>query len=201
MAEKDVFPLIRTRRLLLKLPPPSMAAQVTAYVDANREHHEPWSPAFPENYFTQKYWRERLRAARQEFLRGESLRLFFFRKNDEEERVVGSCNFSNIIRGPFQACFLGYMLDKDSVGQGLMQEALSAAIRYVFDEMRLHRIMANYMPRNERSGRVLRRLGFNVEGYARDYLLIAGRWEDHILTALVKKQSAISEDKKLKAES
>lgn len=195
MAEKDEFPLIRTRRLLLKLPPPSMAAQVAAYVTANRVHHAPWSPVFPENYFSQKYWRDRLRLARQEFLRGESLRLFIFRKNDEEGRVVGSCNFSNIIRGPFQACFLGYMLDKDAVGHGLMQEALHAAIRYVFDEMRLHRIMANYMPRNERSGHVLRRLGFSVEGYARDYLLIAGRWEDHILTALTKKQSAISKNR------
>jgi ribosomal-protein-alanine N-acetyltransferase len=44
--------------------------------------------------------------------------------------------------------------------------------------------MANYIPVNERSGRLLRRLGFTVEGYARDYLLIAGKWEDHVLTAL-----------------
>jgi ribosomal-protein-alanine N-acetyltransferase len=37
---------------------------------------------------------------------------------------------------------------------------------------------------NERSGRLLERLGFVREGYARDYLLIAGRWQDHILTSL-----------------
>jgi ribosomal-protein-alanine N-acetyltransferase len=66
-----------------------------------------------------------------------------------------------------------------------MQEALTGAIAYVFDELRLHRIMANYMPINERSGRLLRRLGFVVEGYARDYLFIAGGWRDHVLTALV----------------
>ena len=44
--------------------------------------------------------------------------------------------------------------------------------------------MANYIPHNERSGRLLRRLGFMVEGYARDYLFINGAWRDHILTAL-----------------
>lgn len=44
--------------------------------------------------------------------------------------------------------------------------------------------MANYVPTNERSGRLLRRLGFTVEGYARDYLFIDGAWRDHVLTSL-----------------
>jgi [ribosomal protein S5]-alanine N-acetyltransferase len=65
-----------------------------------------------------------------------------------------------------------------------MFEALTAAIAFAFDVLRLHRIMANYIPGNERSGKLLRRLGFNMEGYARDYLLIDGEWRDHILTAL-----------------
>ena len=38
----------------------------------------------------------------------------------------------------------------------------------------------------ERSGRLLERLGFEREGYARRYLCIAGAWEDHVLTALVR---------------
>jgi ribosomal-protein-alanine N-acetyltransferase len=45
--------------------------------------------------------------------------------------------------------------------------------------------MANYMPGNERSARLLERLGFEREGYAKAYLNIAGRWQDHVLTALV----------------
>ena len=44
-------------------------------------------------------------------------------------------------------------------------------------------IQAAYVPANERSGRLLRRLGFTVEGYARDYLYIGGAWRDHIVTA------------------
>jgi hypothetical protein len=42
----------------------------------------------------------------------------------------------------------------------------------------------NDIPTNERSGRLLRRLGFQVEGYARDYLYIHDGWRDHILTSL-----------------
>ncbi len=57
-------------------------------------------------------------------------------------------------------------------------------IRYAFEDLRLHRIMANYVPHNQRSAHLLRRLGFVQEGYAKEYLKIAGRWQDHVLTAL-----------------
>ncbi len=90
-----------------------------------------------------------------------------------------------IVRGAAQFCYLGYSIDESKQGLGLMSEALRAAIGYVFSELRLHRIMANYMPTNERSGNLLKRLGFKVEGYARDYLYLNGKWQDHILTSLV----------------
>jgi ribosomal-protein-alanine N-acetyltransferase len=66
-----------------------------------------------------------------------------------------------------------------------MAEALRATNEFVFREMRLHRIMANYRPENVRSGKLLERLGFVREGLAKDYLFIDGAWRDHILTALV----------------
>lgn len=81
------------------------------------------------------------------------------------------------------ACYLGYSVDHSYQGRGVMYEALDTLIQMVFSQFGLHRIMANYMPRNERSGRLLQRLGFEKEGYAKDYLKIAGRWEDHILTS------------------
>ena len=65
-----------------------------------------------------------------------------------------------------------------------MSEALRAATAHVFSAMELHRIEANYLPENLRSGRLLLRLGFEVQGYARRYLYIDGAWRDHVLTAL-----------------
>ncbi|KJT55050.1 ribosomal-protein-S5-alanine N-acetyltransferase [Salmonella enterica subsp. enterica serovar Heidelberg str. RI-11-013343] len=41
-----------------------------------------------------------------------------------------------------------------------MFEALTAAIRYMQRTQHIHRIMANYMPHNKRSGALLARLGF-----------------------------------------
>ena len=65
-----------------------------------------------------------------------------------------------------------------------MAEALRATNAWAFGELRLHRIMANYRPENERSARVLERLGFVCEGIARNYLFIDGAWRDHVLTSL-----------------
>ena len=44
--------------------------------------------------------------------------------------------------------------------------------------------MANYMPDNLRSAALLKRLGFEVEGLAKNYLYINGQWRDHVLTSL-----------------
>jgi ribosomal-protein-alanine N-acetyltransferase len=194
MKEPRALPHLETERLLLTLPPQEAAPRMLAFYEENREHLARWSPRPPTGYYTERYWRERLAQARQEFERDLAMKLVLFgREAGSSGPVLGVCNFTNFVRGPFQACYLGYSLDHRFEGRGIMYEALRAATGYVFDTLRLHRIMANYLPVNERSGRLLRRLGFRVEGYAQDYLLIDGRWQDHILTALT--NSELSADK------
>jgi ribosomal-protein-alanine N-acetyltransferase len=98
---------------------------------------------------------------------------------------VGSIGLNAIARGPFQNTLLGYSLEGKLQGQGLMQEALSAVIAHAFSaEINLHRIQANVRPDNLRSLKVLARLGFEREGFARDYLFIHDKWHDHIMFAL-----------------
>jgi ribosomal-protein-alanine N-acetyltransferase len=69
---------------------------------------------------------------------------------------------------------------------GYGRETVGEIVAWCFRALALHRIEANYQPANERSGRLLKALGFTVEGYARDYLYIDGAWRDHILTAKIK---------------
>lgn len=99
--------------------------------------------------------------------------------------IIGAVNFSNFVRGAFQGCHLGYAIDQEHEGKGLMYEALRLAIPYAFTELGMHRIMVNYLPHNARSATLLARLGFVAEGYARKYLLLGGQWQDHVLTSLV----------------
>lgn len=149
----------------------------------NREHLAPWEPRRRPEFFTEAYWRLQLQALKREFQIGQSLSLAILDRRESE--VLGVCNFTNIVRGTFQSCHLGYALGERHQGHGLMAEALAPACEYVFNELKLHRIMANYLPRNERSGRLLNKLGFTVEGEARQYLMIDGRWEDHVLTSMI----------------
>jgi len=128
-----------------------------------------------------------------DFLADRAVTVVLLDKFDPDGPILGQVSLRNIIRGAFQGCHLGYSLDQQAVGKGLMFEALTSVIAYGFGEMGLHRIMANYIPTNERSGRLLRRLGFVVEGYARDYLFLAGKWQDHILTSLVNPAKPLSD--------
>ncbi|MDF1837178.1 MAG: GNAT family N-acetyltransferase, partial [Planctomycetota bacterium] len=67
-----------------------------------------------------------------------------------------------------------------------MTEALEGVVKFAFEELGLHRLMANYIPSNAASARALAKAGFEKEGFARSYLLINDVWEDHILTSRIK---------------
>lgn len=175
---------LMTERLVLTLPGPEVAGRVLTYLLDNRDHLAPWEPPLPDGFLTLGYQADRLARAHDELAEGRAIRMYLFDRHDGGGAILGTVNFTQISRGGFQSCMLGYALARDAQGKGLMCEALRAAIDYVWDEVGLHRIQATYMPHNERSGRLLRRLGFVVEGYARDYLFIDGKWRDHILTAL-----------------
>ena len=58
-------------------------------------------------------------------------------------------------------------------------------MQFAFATLRLHRIEAACLPHNEPSIRLLQRVGFQREGYARAYLRINGIWQDHLLFALI----------------
>jgi ribosomal-protein-alanine N-acetyltransferase len=102
----------------------------------------------------------------------------------QQDKIIGSAAITNIVRGPFQAAYLGYNMGQDQQGKGLMTEALTAVIGYAFNELNIHRLMANYRPENIASARVLEKLNFITEGLAKNYLMVDGQWSDHVLTSL-----------------
>jgi ribosomal-protein-alanine N-acetyltransferase len=179
----DALPTLFTPRLHIVLARSTHAAQHATYFVRNQEHFRRWEPPRPDRWQTVAYWEQQLALAESEFVSGRAAGFALFLRDDEGGRLVGRVNFSQIFRGAFQSCMLGYQIDADHEGRGLMHEALLACIDYAFGELRLHRIQANYMPENERSARLLARLAFRREGYANEYLFIDGAWRDHVLTA------------------
>jgi [ribosomal protein S5]-alanine N-acetyltransferase len=101
-----------------------------------------------------------------------------------DRTLLGSINLSEIVRGVFQSAYLGYYLGAAFAGQGYMSEALALMLREAFGELRLHRIEANIQPANRASIALVRRAGFQQEGYSPRYLKLGGRWRDHERWAL-----------------
>jgi ribosomal-protein-alanine N-acetyltransferase len=181
------FPRLVTDRLVVRPATIDDVPEVVSYYRRNRKRLEPVDPLRPDSFFTEEFWTLRVRQDHHEMREDRSLRLFLFPRASDD-RVIGIANFTGFVRGVAQLCTLGYAIDGAEEGKGLMAEGVRAGIDYIFRIEKLHRVQANYMPRNERSAALLRRLGFSVEGLARDFLLIAGRWEDHVLTSLINPQ-------------
>jgi ribosomal-protein-alanine N-acetyltransferase len=176
---------IPTPRTTLTVLTPDDSDLLLAYRLRNRQHLAPWEPAHGEEYFTTAGVREYLQQTMADTQLGAALHLAALAR--DTGTLLAICAMTNVVRGPFQACHLGYSVDQAHEGTGLMAEVLRAAIDHAFGELGLHRIMANYMPSNSRSAALLGRLGFEREGLAHAYLYIDGRWEDMVLNSLVKR--------------
>lgn len=185
---EDGLPILQSPRLVLTIPSNDDIPEIISFFDRNSAFFKSTSPIREIDFNTPAYWVTVLSDNRSSFLNGSTIKLFMFLRADEELRVIGEVNFSQIFRGVFLACKLGYKIDKNFQGRGLMKEGLTRAIEFCFNEVGLHRIEANYMPNNLRSANVLKSLGFDIEGKANNYLKIDGVWEDHILTSLTNHQ-------------
>jgi ribosomal-protein-alanine N-acetyltransferase len=98
---------------------------------------------------------------------------------NEDLRIVGVCNLSQIFLGNLKSAYVGYWIGAKFAGKGYMTEALDLVLFYAFEVLRLHRIEANIQPENRDSKALAARLGFRMEGFSPRYLKVAGRWKDH----------------------
>jgi len=178
------FPILMSKNLIIRIPTIQDAQKLRDYYWQNRTHLASWEPLRLQSFYSVPWWVQRIDQMQDEFKEASGVGFVAFTKG--EGKVVAVANFSNIIQGVFQSCNLGYSVDAEYQGKGLMLEFLSATLDFIFENLGLHRVMANYIPVNQRSGALLERLGFEREGYARKYLKIAGKWQDHVLTSLLK---------------
>jgi len=158
-------------------------AELADYYSRNRTHLSPSEPVREAEFYEQEAMLHSILEAEGAFYADKDVKLGVF--SPQNQQMIASIDFSQIVRGPMQACFVGYSIDAQHQGQGLMQEFMPPCLDYMFNQFNIHRVMATYMTTNHRSAALLERLGFEKEGYAKSYLNIAGTWEDHVLTVLV----------------
>ena len=150
----------------------AMAEPLQTYLLNNRSRLAPFEPQRSDSYFELESIDQRMAQQITEQNNRQALYLLINLKGSN--KVIATVNFTNMVFGVFQACHLGFSIDKDYEGQSLMTEILGAALEFVRKEYGLHRIMANHLPNNIRSERLLTKLGFEREGFAKSYLKING---------------------------
>lgn len=141
-----------------------------------------WEPIWPSDDLTRAAFRRRLRLHAEEMSRDEAYPFLVFRDDDV---LLGGVTIGQIRRGVAQTATLGYWMGAAHAGRGYMSRAVRASAAFVFASLRLHRLEAACLPHNTASMQLLTSVGFKQEGYARSYLRINGRWQDHILFALL----------------
>ena len=81
-------------------------------------------------------------------------------------RFVGQVTVNNVVRGSAQFASVGYWIDKDAAGRGVMPRAVALVIDHCLTTARLHRIEIAIRPENSNSLRVVEKLGIAEVGYA-----------------------------------
>ena len=157
----------------------SLAETLAAFYRRNREYLARFEPKREETFFTPEYQLEVLKKEMQDRADRRSFR-FYIQPNDRQGKIIGIIGLNNIVWGAFRSAKLGYKMDKDFCSKGFMTASVAEVVRFAFDELKLHRIEANVMPRNTASLRVLEKNGFENEGLSKYYLNINGVWEDHV---------------------
>ena len=151
--------------------------------EKSRAFLTPWEPIWPFDDLTRASFRYRLRRHAEEASRDESYTFFVYR--EEDDVLLGGLSLGHVRRGVSMAATLGYWIGEPFAGKGYMTRAVRAVAAYAFEKQGLHRVEAACLPNNEASRRLLARVGFKHEGFARAYLNINGQWRDHLLFALL----------------
>lgn len=174
-----IYKMIETDRLILKTLDVDRAADVLAFYVDNKVFLKPWEAHRHDQFFTLETQKANLKLDWMGMQSGDMLRYWIFEKGSNVSKVIGTVSLTNIIRGVFKSCYLGYKISEDRAGNGLMHEAVTAVVEVAFNQLKLHRIEANIMPHNIASIRMIEKCGFINEGLATKYLKINGNWEDH----------------------
>lgn len=176
--------MITGERCFIRIFTPSDADVLAQFLAHNKNEWSKYEPVHSAYYYTAQ-------AQRKKIIEGN----YLAQRNREftfgvfvGDILVGHIALYSIKRMPYKSAFIGYAMDKNYVGQGIMTEAIMLVQRFAFERLALHRLEAYVAPHNVASRRVLVKTGFIKEGLLRQLLWLNGQWEDHYMYAIVREQ-------------
>jgi len=150
----------------------------------SRDFLSPWEPSWPPDALSRANFRARVARYAEDWRTDQAYNFFIFAR---DETLIGGIGLSNIRRGVSETASLGYWVGEPFARQRYMTSALPLVVDFAFERLGLHRLEAACLPSNAPSRSLLARAGFQQEGYAREYLCIAGKWQDHLLFGVLRR--------------
>lgn len=175
----DQFPQLETERLVLKEFKPEHAADIFKLLSDKRvTRHETREP-FTELEQAESYVRAR------QFTSQKSEGIIWAMSLRDSDEVIGDIGYR-----PHHGhnAEIGFKLRPDHWSEGLMSEALSAVVHFLFTQTETRRVEATTRPLNIAAATVLEKAGFQQEGVMRECEHHQGRSYDLAMYSLLKRE-------------
>ncbi|MGE4314094.1 MAG: GNAT family N-acetyltransferase [Pseudobdellovibrionaceae bacterium] len=180
------YTALKTPNLLIRPPKRTDWQEWLDIRTRNKDHLIPFEPAWGNGWEERRHYLARVARQEKEWREDRAYAFLIFSRYTGE--MLGGVNINNIARGAARFASLGYWIDQNVQGQGVMHEALEAIIRLSFTHLKLERLNAGTLAHNTRSRKLLEKCGFTEEGFAKSYVEIEGRRQDHVLYGLTKEE-------------
>lgn len=109
----------------------------------------------------------------------------------QQGRIVGVTGYNSIVRAN-RIGHIGYWLGEEHLGTGIMTASVHALVDYGFRELGMNRQSIAAAVENRPSRAVAERLGFQLEGVAREAEWLYDHFVDHAVYAVLKTNQVIA---------
>lgn len=165
----------QTERLVFKARATEHAPELYQLIDQNRDHLKPWMPWLE---ITNKV-EDTLGYIEMCLKDWEQNKIFDYSVfNKATGKLIGAYGF-HTISWKYKTCHLGYWIDKNHQGQGLISEAIKASEKIAKD-LGFRRICLTCDPLNEKSKKSAIRNGYKFEGHFIEDTFERGEWRDTV---------------------
>jgi len=171
------IPTLRTERLVLRKIVPTDIDDVYEYASDTRvSEFLLWSP-HPTKGYTKAY----LSLLAKRYRAGD----FYDWGIELDGKMIGTVGFTSFsIENNVGE--IGYVLSSKCWGMGIASEAVKRILEFGFCELLLNRIEAKFMAENEKSRKLLDKLGFNYEGEMKEAVYAKDRYRNVGISALTR---------------
>jgi ribosomal-protein-serine acetyltransferase len=154
------------------------ADELHRLVEANRAYLAPWMPwaagQTPDSTF--KF----IRLTRRQAADNNGFQAAIVSKS----RIIGVAGFHSV-DWTHRSTNIGYWLDEQHQGRGIMTRAVRVLTDHAFQEWKLNRVEIRAATNNLRSRAIPERLGFREEGVLREAERIGDRYNDLVVYAML----------------